>query len=61
MTFFDDVLTLDDFEQGALLGRGSFGRVVHVKHKDSGTRSSSVPTPKRNETNEEKPIGHPSL
>ena len=48
MTFFDDVLTLDDFEQGALLGRGSFGRVVHVKHKDSGTRSSSVPT--RNET-----------
>ena len=47
MTFFDDVLTLDDFEQGALLGRGSFGRVVHVKHKDSGTRSS-VPT--RNET-----------
>ena len=36
MTFFDDVLTLDDFEQGALLGRGSFGRVVHAKHKATG-------------------------
>ena len=36
MTFFDDELTLNDFELGAMLGRGSYGRVVHAKHRATG-------------------------
>lgn len=36
MTFFDDDLSLGDFERGALLGRGSYGQVVHAKHKVDG-------------------------
>ena len=36
MTFFDDDLSLKDFECGALLGRGSYGRVVHAQHRATG-------------------------
>ena len=36
MTFFDEELALSDFRQGAQLGRGSFGKVVHAQHVGSG-------------------------
>ena len=31
-----NVTSLDDFELGRILGTGSFGRVLHCKHKATG-------------------------
>eukprot|EP01049_Picozoa_sp_SAG25_P005543 SAG25_NODE_383_length_8792_cov_21.686529_2_plen_242_part_00 len=43
MMFEGEQLALVDFEVGSLLGRGSFGRVVHVKHKSRCDLNACTP------------------